>query len=200
MELSLRQIIKKLEELADDHQQLNDFRFGDPPEYGADEPIDYPFMGVMLLPGTLGLRTDSLKLRLYLADMVSEGLGNKLEVLSDTRTIAKGIYAQFKDYLSDNGIELTPEAPISDFEEAWDDTVFGFQIDFNITQFFAANACQEPSTFDPADIDSGDVLIYNIETGATITTVNAGGNYGVLQFSGINDEGPPYTNSVVDPG
>lgn len=197
--LTLRQLIKKLEELASDHDQLNDFHFGDPPEYETESAVSYPFMGVMLLPGTLGLKTDQLKLSLYFADLVDSDLNNKLEVLSDMRRVAQGIYAQFKDYLAENKIRLENEAPIEDFEDHWPNAVYGFKIDFTITQFYSTNPCQEPSSFDPSESDSGDVLIYNIETGATITTVNAGGNYGVYEFSGIHGGTPSttYSNSIV---
>jgi hypothetical protein len=199
--LSLRQIIVKLEELADDHHQINDFHFGDPYDFGADGPIQYPLMGCMLVPGgALDNKTDRLKLRLYFADLVHQDLSNKLEVLSDQRRTAQGIYSQFRLWLEDNGITLDRSASLDDFEESWDDGAFGFSLDLTIDQFFSTDACWEPSDFDPSDERAGDVIIFNITTGATITTVNAGGSYGVLQFSGINDTGPPYTNSIVDNG
>lgn len=46
--------------------------------------------------------------------------------------------------------------------------------------------------------EGGDpVTIRNAETLATITTVESGGTYDVLVFSGIIDNGPPYSNSIV---
>ena len=33
-----------------------------------------------------------------------------------------------------------------------------------------------------------------------IATVTSGGTYHVLRFDGIKDSGPPYSNSIVDPG
>lgn len=198
--LTLKQIVTKLRELQQDHKQINDFHFGDPFDFGAERSVMYPLMGVQLTPGRIGLRTDQLGLTLYFADLVPEDKFNKLEVLSDQRLIAAGIYAQFRDYLEENDIKLEDDAPLEDIEDVWDEAVFGYRIDFNVTQFFAHNACQEPSSFDPSATDIGDVIIYNIETGATITTVNAGTSYGVLQFSGIQDSGGPYTNSIVDPG
>lgn len=41
------------------------------------------------------------------------------------------------------------------------------------------------------------VTIENAVTHATIATVAAGGVYEVLQFSGIQDSGGPYTNSII---
>lgn len=198
--LTLKQIITKLQELQEDHKQINDFHFGDPFDFGAERSVIYPLMGVQLTSGKLGLRTDQMGLSLYFADLVPEDKFNKVEVLSDMRLVAMGIYAQFRDYLQENDIKLEDDAPLEDIEDVWDEAVYGYRIDFNITQFYSTDSCQEPSTFDPSVTEFGDVIIYNIETGATITTVNAGSSYGVLQFSGISDSGGPYTNSIVDPG
>lgn len=41
------------------------------------------------------------------------------------------------------------------------------------------------------------VTIVDQITGLTIATVASGGIYPVLQFSGIQDDGPPYTNSII---
>ena len=42
-----------------------------------------------------------------------------------------------------------------------------------------------------------DVTIFNLETLEEIDSVESGGNYGVLVFSGIQDSGPPYSNSII---
>ena len=157
-------------------------------------------MGVHYNPGALSTRVHESRLVLYFADRVSQDESNETEVLSDMQRVALGVYAQFKDYLESQNIRLADESEMSPFWENWDDGVCGWQIDVTISQFFDANSCAEPSSFDGADIDSGDVRIYNSETGATVATVNAGGDYGVLVFSGIIDNGPAYTNSIVDNG
>jgi len=44
------------------------------------------------------------------------------------------------------------------------------------------------------------VEIINSETSEVIAEVESGGQYFVLVFSGILDDGGPYTNSIVDNG
>ncbi len=41
------------------------------------------------------------------------------------------------------------------------------------------------------------VAILDEITHTIIGLVPSGGTYGVLQFSGIQDSGPPYTNSII---
>lgn len=52
-----------------------------------------------------------------------------------------------------------------------------------------------------AIVTSGFVTIIDADTGQTITTVQAGNNYSVLQFSGIDggQANTVYTNSIVVP-
>lgn len=200
--VTINQIKRKLKEIQSLHQQLNSFYWGNPSGATAGEAIVYPLMGADLRPGNLGLRTDVMKMLLYFADRVEiQDEQLQVEVLSDMRRVALGVYAQFRDWLRLNNIVLGPDAPFSDFNDAdWDDTCFGYQLELTITQFQSSDTCQEPSTFDPTAEETGLVRIYNIETGATVDTRNPGQEYGVLQFSGINDTGPPYTNSIVDNG
>lgn len=197
---SLRQIVKKAEEIAENHQQLNSFYFGHPFEIGASSAVSYALMGLHVNPGSISKGVHLEKLSFYFADLVNKDEGNETEVLSDLRRVAMGVFGQFRDWCQLNKIVLVRDAELSPFWENWDDEVCGWQMDVTIQQFYDANACQEPSTFVASAEDYGSVRIFNLDTGATIDTVPAGGEYGVLEFSGIIDNGPPYSNSIVDNG
>lgn len=200
--LTINQIIKQLETLQSQHDQLNSFYFGDPSDVSDGAAKVYPLMGAFLQPGNLAGKQDITRLTIYFADRIEDQDQTlQREVLSDMKTLAMGVFAQFRNYLYQNSITLSPDAPFSWFNDAeWDDKCFGWQIELSITQFYSADTCQEPSTYDPQADTSGVVRIINYTTGALITTVNPGQDYPVLQFSGINDTGPPYTNSIVDNG
>jgi hypothetical protein len=196
--LTLNQKVNKLREIQESHDQLSSFYFGDPDD--LTETIDYPVMGAILQEGNLVKGQLTTKIILYFADLVSEDFTNKTEVLSDMQRVGLGVFSQFCDYLNENDIQLAPEASIKHFEGAGPHGAWGWQIDVSVNEFFSNDKCQEPSDFDPAAEESGTSRIYNITTGATVDTLNPGEDYGVLVFSGINDTGAPYTNSIVDNG
>lgn len=199
--MTLNQLIRKLEEIRSLHRQLNSFHWGNPASASDGEAPRYPLMGAFLNPGNLGQRTDLWRLVVYFASRI-EDQDERLqqEVSSNMRTIALGVYAQLKNYLHSNGIKLSPDATLDWFDDAeWDDKCYGWKIELVITQFFPANACQEPSSFDPSAEDNGVVRIINIETGALVDTANPGEDYGVLVFSGIHggSASTVFTNQIV---
>lgn len=196
--LTLNQIVAKLTELRESHDQLNSFYFGHPYEFEPDDII-YPLMGVHINPGALGLRTHQDKYTLYFADRVATDESNETHVLSDMRRVAMGIFAQFNEYLNDNGAKLLAEAELAPFWEKWDSSVCGWQLDFTLQQFYDKDSCQEPSDFVSSLTETGAVRIYNSVTGATVATRNPGQEYPVLVFSGIHGGTPSttYTNSIV---
>ena len=199
--LTINQIKKELARIQSLHRQLNSFYFGDPSEVSSGAAKRYPLMGAFLQPGSVSRQIDTTKLLLYFADRIEDqDEVLQTEIISDMKTVALGVFAQFKNYLETNDIELSREAPLQWFNDAdWDDKCFGWQIEITINQFFSLDTCQEPSDYDPEVDESGSVRIYNIETGATVDTVNPGQDYGVLVFSGIHGGTPStvYTNQII---
>lgn len=197
--LTINQIKRKLKEIQENHLRLNSFYFGDFSSIGASEPHRYSLLAADLLPGTLIKGIRQSRLILVVADLVNEDESNKNEVLSDTERDLLDVYSQLWEYLEVNGIELMRDGTITDFSDRWDDNVAGHQIEITIQQFFANDRCQIPSTLEPATADDGTVIIYD-QDGSIITRLNEGNSYMVLRFSGIIDNGPPYTNTLVDNG
>jgi hypothetical protein len=68
-------------------------------------------------------------------------------------------------------------------------------IDFDLRYY--ADSCESCEVFDQDDLY---VKITNSETSEIIARKTPPQSYPVLVFSGIVDNGPPYTNSIVDPG
>lgn len=197
--LTIKQAVRALENIADAHRQINDFVFGEPPEYGESDQIIYPFCGAFIARQRTERGVLFREWTLYVGDLITSDKSNETEVMSDCERIILGVFSQFKNYLENNQATLLPEAALETFRGEWDDNLTGFQLTFTTKQSFPADPCKEPSTYDPEREESGDVRIYNSQTGATITTINAGGEYGVLQFSGIHggSAGTVFTNSIV---
>lgn len=142
--LTINQIVNKLNLIQVNHAQLNSFHFGDPWELEASENLQYPVFITALLPGALSKRTQTVKLYLAVADLVSRGEENETEVLSDTQLILMDAYAQLWEYLEENSIQLSSEATFSPFTEKWDNAVSGWQLEVDLTQFYSRDACQVP--------------------------------------------------------
>lgn len=150
--LHLNNIIAKLQEIQENHAQLNDFRFGNPADYGSEDSITYPMLGAWLEPSVLSKRQFTTKLRLYVVDLVNQGASDELpeigmrnDVLSDTQLILLDVYAQLWEYFDDNSIELSPDATISHIEGGWTDAIYGWQCEIDIRQFYSRDTCQVPT-------------------------------------------------------
>lgn len=150
--LTLNQIIAKLQEIQENHDQLNDFRFGNPADYGSEDSITYPMLGAWLEPSVLSKRQFTTKLRLYVVDLVNQGASDELpeigmrnDVLSDTQLVLLDVYAQLWEYFDDNSIELSPDATISHIEGGWTDAIYGWQSEIDIKQFYSRDTCQVPT-------------------------------------------------------
>lgn len=141
--LSLNQIVSHLQEIQEEHPQINDFYFGDPFEITE---TSYPMLGVSLLPGTISRGVSSLRFLLFIADLVDEDESFETEVLSDTNLIALDVYAKFWRYLEENNIELSRDASFSSFTEKFDDRVSGWQMEIEVRQFYSKNECEVPTT------------------------------------------------------
>lgn len=197
--LTINKIKRKLEEIQQAHGQLNDFYFGDFSALGADRAINYNLLlAADLLPGSLRKNVITTRLTLAVAGRVKHDDSDKTEVLSDTQRVIIDVITQLYQYLQINNVELSKEVTLSDFSERWNDSVSGFQAEITINQFNNENLCEIPSTFDPQTAP-GEFIVYD-QSGNILYRFYTGQSMTVLVFSGIVDNGPPYTNSIVDNG
>jgi len=109
---------------------------------------------------------------------VEDVINLEYSIALDKNTIARGTYVQrFENLYA--GVDLTFDIQVP------------YDFDFCSVPFISSS----PSPVSPCL----PVSILNLETGALIASVPSGGSYDVLVFSGIEDDGGPYTNSIVNP-
>jgi hypothetical protein len=185
--LHLNNIIAKLQEIQENHAQLNDFRFGNPADYGSEDSISYPMLGAWLEPSVLSKRQFTTKLRLYVVDLVNQGASDELpeigmrnDVLSDTQLVLLDVYAQLWEYFDDNSIELSPDATISHIEGGWTDAIYGWQSEIDIRQFYSRDTCQVPTR-----VQSAPPLVPYLTTSLTLDIPAADGGTVFLE---VNEE------------
>src|SRR5688572_18224741 len=96
---TLNQIVEGLKRIADSHQQIHSFGFGDFGEMATSGVINYPIMWAELNrdPGAIRNRRQTIyNFTIYILGIVRRGEGDELEVLSDAHRIAEDVIAEMR--------------------------------------------------------------------------------------------------------
>ena len=92
MKTSLNQALNALQTIANNHLQLKgSFVFCDVADLEAKNELKYPLLWADVIPAQFGTKTIDLNLQLTCVDMVSKGLENEQDVLSDTLQILSDV-------------------------------------------------------------------------------------------------------------
>jgi len=91
---TLNQIVQNLNEIANKHQQLHGFKFGDPWEFYTSGSCDCAELWVQLQPTPATINTIDYTFTIWLLDGVRRGEINETEVMSDMFLVAQDIIAQ----------------------------------------------------------------------------------------------------------
>lgn len=151
MKLSLIQIVDQLEDLATNHEQINDFDYGDVWEISTDTRR-YPLMFVEHSGGTTSSTNDRGKVvgytfSIYFMDKVDKDEANELNVLSDQLRIAFDIRAMLNDL--DTTVDLdqmyTTNTSWTTFTESKPDSLAGVQLSITINTTDLFDYCQVPN-------------------------------------------------------
>lgn len=150
--MTLNQIIARIQGIAEAHEQINTFFFGDVDEFLAADNL-YPacFMGMPAESGVKG-ETD-LSFSLYFLDRVIQGGSdtdntfNETEVLSDQRETALDIFAQIAYQKFDPVWNVDPSFSLEYFNERDEDYLGGVKINITIKMPYTTNRCQVPTIY-----------------------------------------------------
>ena len=142
--VTLQNIIKLYEDIADANSYIQDFTFGDIFEIDLNE-TNYALSHLSIESANFSNHELTYTLRLYVMDLVSKDEGNENDVLSDTLQVIGDFISQFKhstsfgdtehDYRMNDNVSCTP------FTERFDNEVSGWSADISITVSFNASAC-----------------------------------------------------------
>ena len=174
---SLNQLIQLFEDKKANHTILSNgtFYFGDPWEFAQSNEITYPFWGCTLNNSVINGNLATTNFQFFFCDLVHKDESNETDVLSELQIIAMDIYSQLK-YDLENYYDSTvnDSAQLNDFTARFNDEVSGWELSFNISQFYDQSTCSTISTGNAGRvtiIDSdGNVLEYlNPNTTYTVT-------------------------------
>lgn len=150
MALTLNQVISRIRTLSLSHSQINDFYFGDVPEFDANGDLSYPAVLLEQQPGNIDRvnRLQTFSFRAYLLDrvLVSEDTeGNEQEVLSDMSSVAADLLAMLMYYENEDVFIISQVSPVSSVTEQMGDMVAGVVVDFTVSVEFLIDRCQVPA-------------------------------------------------------
>lgn len=164
MELTLNQVIKRLETLALAHRQINHFFIGNIDEFLNDQDVQYPAIFCEVKPGSVSktMKRTVYNFTFYFLDLLaisSESLRNEWEVKSDMMSVAQDylammFYTEYQDSwypTGENGMEL------HDFK--LHDLCAGCSVNIGIGVRFSANRCQVPVDGIEFETDNTDTMV-----------------------------------------
>lgn len=145
MAITFNQLLKKFEDLADEHLQIK--RFGDGPieDVNTFSPSsgEFPVLWVVPQAARLGTNTLVYTMRILVFDINETDDSFRNEILSDTLQILNDIYQQFKD--SDDNYEVNAELIATPFNQRFVDYCTGWFADIEITTDINNSLCIIPN-------------------------------------------------------
>ena len=129
--LTLNQVIKSLNDIADNHLQINSFQYDTIDNIATSGTIYYPMMMALLKPATVVDLKLNLSFTLIFCDLVHKGQTNAQEVESDMLSIALDVIHQLQ--LPSYGWSFDVKAPrLEPFRDRFDDEVTGWALDITL--------------------------------------------------------------------
>jgi hypothetical protein len=142
--VNFKQVIEDMREIADAHQQINSFGFGQLEQLTMDiethkEPV---YTKMYVIPETTVLNQNELlyNLRILIVDRLNEDYSNQRDAMSDTLEIIKDVFTIL--YLSE--YESVWNAVVNPFIEEFETKLCGWSMNLQITQPFDYNRCVLP--------------------------------------------------------
>lgn len=195
--LTLNRLLQTFEDIKTNNAQLSNgtFYFGDPWEFGANAPIQYPFMGMVLNGSNINGNLITTSFKVFFCDLVHKDESNEQDVLSDMQYIAVDVYSEIKRILEDGyPATVSITSPLIDFTERFDDDVTGWEMDITIEQFYDHSTCDIPNSA----ANAGKARIID-QDGNILAYLSANQSYTVEVLQAIIDTITNNTTTIVDP-
>lgn len=145
--MTVTEVKQLLNDLANDHYQINDYGWGDVWEIGESESITYPLM--YCTPETsnisLSAKAFNFNISIIFADLVFGDGSNTDDVISDQLLICQDILAQLKSDKFDFNVSDT--VSIEFFSERLSDLVAGVRASITLVIPYVNNRCVVPSDY-----------------------------------------------------
>jgi len=183
MALTLNQVVKRIQNLASAHKQINDNRVGPAAEWLANGDVKYPALFIDWSNGNISKDSKNVKINFefWFCDLCNVSVRsreNELEVQSDLTSIATD-FKSMLDYTGfDESWDVSEGSGIEYFEEIFEDLVIAVKMTVGIELPYDSNRCDIPTT---------DYSEPNVNKMIIVNTI----------YTGIGTEGRTLTLSVL---
>ena len=143
--MTIKEVKSLLNNLANDHKQINDFGWGDVWELGESKSITYPLMYCTIESSNVSGSIFNLSLSIIFADLVFADEKNEDDVISDQMLICQDIIAQLRSDTFD--FTLGQSVNVNFFTERLSDLVAGVQATISLSLPYVADRCAVPSDY-----------------------------------------------------
>jgi hypothetical protein len=153
--MTLNQIVARIKAIAEAHEQINTFVFGELSEVLRRDVV-YPACFMPYPRDQFNGNDDNMSATLFFMDRVIVGGGeedstyNELEVTSDMREVAKDILAQLRYQKFNPTWNTLPQFAINPAINQQPDYLAGVQLEFTIKLPYTTDRCVVPSNYDYA--------------------------------------------------
>lgn len=147
--LTLNQIVKRIEKIALQHKQLNNFYFGNVTDYLTDKTTRYASLFLQDNQGAIDIvgKAMSYNFRMYFLDcedVAHDAKKNTLDVQSDMASVAADLLAEF-DFSNYTDWRISSPSTFALVREEFDDIIAGVVVDFTVQVPYEKDVCQIPN-------------------------------------------------------
>ena len=145
MAITLNELLKKFEDLSDQHLQIKRFGSGPIEDVNTFSPSSGEFPILWIVPQNVRLSENTLIyiIRVLIFDIDETSDLNRNEILSDTLLILNDIFQQFKN--DDNNFEVNTDLIATPFNQRFVDYCTGWFADIEITTNINNSLCLIPN-------------------------------------------------------
>ena len=150
--MTLNQIVQRIKAIAEAHEQINTFMFGDIDD-ALRSDVTYPACFMSYPNETISGTDNNMTCDLFFMDRTVQGgsitdkTDNELEVSSDMRSVAQDIFAQLQYQKFNPTWQVSKDSTITLTNEREVDYLAGAQLSFTIKLPYLANRCEVPTTY-----------------------------------------------------
>lgn len=147
--LSLNQIVRRIQNIAENHQQIRNFYFGSVTDFLTDKTTKYASAFLQDQPGIIDSagKTVTYPFKMYFLDLENvseETQANTLDVQSDMLQVAADVVAEI-DFHGFDDWEMSGQNSYVLVREEFDDIVAGCVIDLTIITPYVKDICAVPN-------------------------------------------------------
>lgn len=147
MEMTINQLVKEFAYIAQQHKQINSFFFGDfLSALNQKEPVSYPLLNVMLIPGSISEKSVNISVAITICDKyIFDENQSVIEVHSDLIQVLRDIDITLRQERFED-LTIDTQHPTEPFVERSQDVVAGWTMTMTANIFDSQNWCDIPFT------------------------------------------------------